>query len=115
MKLTVPFVALLLVGCAQSPAPAPVAAVEATPPPPPGFVEIPAGYRPVPTKGEFIAEQSAGITPEAQAQIDAANAKIQAQRARDDAEWEANKRTERIVQAQEETTRAVERVAERLD
>ena len=112
MKLTVPFVALLLVGCAQSPAPAPVAAVEAIQPPPPGYVietapPPPPGYEiEAPSKDEFIAD------PET---VAAFNRNEEAKEAARRAAWAADDRSARIVRAQEETTRAVERVADRLD
>lgn len=111
MKLTVPFVALLLVGCAQAPAPVPVAQKAEIPPPPPGYVEVPAGYvlEKAPTKDEFIAEGRPSSFNREQA------AKREAQIARDDAEWAANQRADRIVRAQQETRQAVERVESKLD
>lgn len=111
MKLTVPFVALLLVGCAQSPAPAPVAAIEAIPPPPPGYVietapPPPPGYEiEAPSRDEFIADPEAVV---------AFNRNEEAKEAARRAEWAADSCTDRIVEAQEDTRRAVEAVADKL-
>lgn len=66
-------------------------------PPPPGYVID------APAKDEYVVDQ--GAVAEFNRREEA---KEEARRARDDAEWRADRRADRIVEAQEDTRRAIE-------
>lgn len=73
--------------------------LDAPAPPPPGYVIE------APSKDEYVVDQ--GAVAEFNRREEA---KEEARRARDDAEWRADRRADRIVEAQEDTRRAIEAV-----
>lgn len=102
---------LALSACAKGPCPADqarnadgvcVALQESLPP---GFVLD----KPAPSKDEFIAQQEAIAAFNREQE-----AKDEARRIREQAEWAADDRTDRVVEAQQETQRKLDAIADKL-